>query len=71
VVNETVFGYLTNGDLVKKFEMTNQNNMKVEVVSFGASLHSMSLKDRSNNYVNVIVGVDTLEGQFNIKSLFE
>ncbi len=62
MVTEKVLGYLKNGDPVKIYEMANENHMKVEVVSIGASLHSMRLKDRNEKYVNVIVGLDTIAG---------
>ena len=47
---------------MKRYVLKNQNGFEVALLSFGASVQSIKTKDRSGNTVNVVIGLNTLEG---------
>jgi aldose 1-epimerase len=62
LVEESIFGVLSNGDQVKRYIVKNKlNDFSFSVISFGASIHSINIVDKDNNLVNVACGYDKLE----------
>ena len=63
-VVESSFGKLQNGEEVKKVTITNKNDFSVSVISFGAAIQSITVKDKNGQPTNVVLGFDTIEGFF-------
>ena len=63
-INVSLFGCLENGEEVKKYVLKNQNGFEVSLISFGASIQSIVTKDKTDKSVNVIVGLNNINGLF-------
>ncbi|XP_065661674.1 galactose mutarotase isoform X2 [Hydra vulgaris] len=59
------FGTLPNGEVVKKFEITNKNNMKVSLINYGAALIGLICPDKFGKFDDILLGFDDLEGYLN------
>jgi aldose 1-epimerase len=64
IIEESVFGKLSEGQQVKRFLLKNKNDFSFSVISLGAAIQSINVKDRNNKLVNVVLGFETLEGKF-------
>ena len=60
-LEETVFGRMPNGTVVKQFTLRNANGMIVKIISYGAIVTAIQAPDRDGNMINVVYGADTLE----------
>ena len=63
-IKEFCFGRLTDGQIVKKYTLTNKNNFELNIISYGASIQSILLNDRNGMQTNVVLGFETIEGKF-------
>jgi aldose 1-epimerase len=63
-ITESSFGKLNDGQLAKKYMLTNGNGFSFSVISFGASLQAIHALDKNNQAVNVALGFDTIQGFF-------
>jgi aldose 1-epimerase len=61
-IEEAEFGRLVSGEQVKLFKLRNQNDFQLNLISYGASIQSVLVKDKENKLINVTLGFDTLEG---------
>ena len=64
IIEESVFGQLSDGQQVKRFLVKNKKDFSFSVISFGAAIQSINVKDKNNKLVNVALGFETLEGKF-------
>ncbi len=55
------FGQLPDGRKVTRFELSNGQGMRVEVIDYGACIKALELPDRSGNPGPVVLGYATLE----------
>ena len=62
-LEESSFGCMKNGQLVKKYTLTNRNGFSFSVISYGAALQSINVKDKSSNLVNICLGFDNIKGK--------
>ena len=60
-LEETVFGHMPDGMVVKQFALRNANGMTVRIISYGAIVIEIQTPDRDGNTINVVYGSDTLE----------
>ena len=60
-VTKSFFGYTRAGETVEQFTLTNARGMKVELISFAASIRSIYVPDRNGNPVDVVLGYDTVK----------
>lgn len=58
-VTKSFFGYTRGGDTVELFTLTNSKGMRVELVSFAASIRSIVVPDREGKPVDVSLGYDS------------
>lgn len=65
-VSVSSFGRLKSGEEVKKYTLVNANSFEVSVISFGASIQSVVLKDKNGKPLNVALGFDSIEGKIQI-----
>ncbi|MSR32386.1 MAG: galactose mutarotase [Gemmataceae bacterium] len=56
------FGKTKDGQQVERFTLNNPNGMKVQVITFGATLQGIEVPDSKGQFADVVVGFDTLEG---------
>jgi aldose 1-epimerase len=62
LIEESIFGVLSNGEQVKRYILKNKlNDFSFTVISFGASIQSINIIDKDNNLINVACGYDKLE----------
>lgn len=66
-IEESVFGKLADKQVVKKYTMTNKNGFSVSLISYGATIQSVFVKDKSGKLVNIALGFETIEGKLLIK----
>lgn len=60
-VNICKFGCLTDGKMVEKYTITNKNGVSASIVTYGATLVSVSVPDKNGKFADIIVGFDKLE----------
>jgi aldose 1-epimerase len=48
LINESTFGYLVDGQEVKKYTLINKNNFELNVISYGAAIQSIILNDNKD-----------------------
>ena len=61
-IKEKVFGLLDGSDPVMKYMLINSNGFEIDLLSYGATLKAIYLKDKNKMLTNLILGFDTLEG---------
>jgi aldose 1-epimerase len=64
LIEEVEFGKLANGEQVKLFKLRNKNDFQLNLISYGASIQSVLVKDKESKLINVALGFDTLEGAY-------
>ena len=65
---ESNFGKCEGQD-VKRFTIKNNNDFEVNLISYGASIQSIKLKDKNGKLINLVLGLDHLEGLIHFFSL--
>jgi aldose 1-epimerase len=60
-IEESVFGTMPDGALVRQVTLRNNNGMTVKVINYGAIITAITVPDREGVAANVIVGSDSLE----------
>ena len=61
-VEKEIFGKTKDGDPVEIFTLTNSHGLRARVMTWGATLVSMSAPDRAGKFADVTLGFDTLDG---------
>lgn len=64
-VTKSVFGKTANGEEVYSFTIENNNGMKICCITFGATLQSAIIKDKTDKEIDVLVGFDDMDGFIN------
>lgn len=59
------FETVVNGKDVKLFNLTNENGMIVQVTNFGASIVTVLLPGKNEEYIDVALGYNSVEGYIN------
>lgn len=57
-VQKTLFGYTEDQKEIYAYTLTNESGMKAEVISFGAVLTKLYVKDQDNQLVDVVLGFE-------------
>lgn len=52
------FGMLSNGQQVKKYTIKNKKEEYVELLDFGATIHSINVLDKKGNIGDVVLGIN-------------
>jgi len=58
------YGVTAKGDSVKKYTLTNKNGMKVEVISYGGIITSLTAPGKNGKYEDVVLGFTKPEDYF-------
>jgi aldose 1-epimerase len=69
-VRRQEFGQLPNGQLVDLYILTNENGMEARVMTYGATLVSLSVPDREGSFADITLGYDSLEGYLKASPYF-
>lgn len=64
-VEKRSFGQTTDGQPVDLYALTNANGMRVEILTYGATVRSIEAPDRTGKMADVVLGFDTIEGYLN------
>jgi aldose 1-epimerase len=64
IIEELPFGRIRDIE-VKLFKLKNKNEFELNLISFGATIQSIKVKDKNNVLTDVSLGFDNIEGLFN------
>ncbi len=64
-INTEQFGQLSDGTIIEKIVLINNNNIKVSILTYGGIIHSIETPDEKGSYKDIVLGYDTLEGYEN------
>lgn len=59
---EDVFGDDGSGRQVRRFTLTNENRMSVQVINYGATITCVKVPDKRGNVDDVVLGFDDMSG---------
>ena len=65
------FGNMPDGAVVNSCELTNKNGMQMKVITYGATITSLKIPLKNGDFLDVVLGFDTLKAylnSFNLKS---
>ncbi len=61
-ITKSVFGVTSDGRQIDEFLFENNNNMKISVITYGATLQKILVKDKNENEIDLLLGFDDVEG---------
>ena len=61
MIRESLFGYTREGKEAKRYLLSNQLGMEVELSDFGASILAIRIPNKHGAIVDVLLGYDTLD----------
>lgn len=64
-VEKNIYGQLPTGEKVYQYVITNENNISITLIDYGATLVSIKMSDRNGNVEDIVLGYDNLEGYIN------
>ena len=59
------FGNLPDGGVIDSCEMTNKNGMQLKVITYGATITSLKIPLKNGDFIDVVLGFDTIEAYLN------
>lgn len=62
-ITKSEFGISSHNEKIFKYNLKNANNFEIELISYGAILKSVFLKDKFKNNLNVVLNFDKIEGK--------
>lgn len=68
-VYEDSFGDEGSGNPVRRFTLTNENRMSVQVITYGATVTCIKVPDKRGNVDDVVLGFDDMNGMSHISYL--
>ena len=66
-----LFGYMPDGAVVNSCELTNKNGIQLKVITYGATITSLKIPSKNGDFIDVVLGFDSLEtyiNSFHLKS---
>jgi aldose 1-epimerase len=64
-VKKQLFGKTKEGIAVDIYTLTNSKGVEAKIINYGAVVVSLKVPDRGGNFVDVVLGYDTLDGYLN------
>ena len=61
---------MPDGEEVFLYELDNEKNVKAQIINYGGIIKNLWVKDSGGNYIDVVLGRDTLEEYFNNNGCF-
>lgn len=65
MIEKRFFGSTANGEAVEIYKIQNANGAIAEIMTYGATLHSLSVPNAQGGFTQVVVGFDDLNGHLN------
>src|SRR4030042_3171467 len=62
MIEKTLFGKLSDGREVFTYLLKNDAGSQVKIINYGAIVTNLFIKNRSGNFVDVVLGYDSIEG---------
>ncbi len=59
-ISEKQFGKLLYGEIATSYTLDNGNGLKAEILNYGGIIKNLYVKDKNGNYIDVVLGRDTL-----------
>lgn len=69
-IEKNSFGHTSSGEPVERFECTNSHGLSMSLISYGATMQSMFVPDRSGRLSNINLGTDSMPGYENCNAYF-
>ena len=70
MIEKTLFGKLSDGREVYRYSLTNDSGMRVDIITYGAIVTNLFVKDRTGASADVVLGYDSLQGYVNDRAYF-
>ena len=70
MIRKSIFGKLPDGREVLQYSLKNASGTEVGVISYGAIVTSIVLKDRAGKFADVVMGYDSIDGYIKDNSYF-
>ncbi|NOR88358.1 MAG: galactose-1-epimerase [Bacteroidales bacterium] len=64
-INKQNFGKLSNGAIIEKIDLINNNNIKVSILSYGGIIQCIETPDEEGIYKDIVLGYDHIESYEN------
>ena len=61
-ITKSVFGTTADGRQVDAFLIENNNHMKIQVITYGATLQSVLVTDKTGKEIDILLGFDDMKG---------
>ncbi|MDH7512345.1 MAG: aldose epimerase family protein [Clostridiales bacterium] len=65
-IQKQSFGRLPDGSEVEAYTLTNSHGLKARIMTYGATLTSLEVPDRSGKLADIVLGHDSLDGYIDI-----
>jgi aldose 1-epimerase len=69
-LKKEIFGKVDDGREVFIFTLKNENEIEIKVINYGGIITSMIVKDKDNNYSDIVLGFDKLDDYLKPHSYF-
>lgn len=69
-ITKKSFGFMPDGKEVFAYTLDNGKNVKAEIITYAGIVKNLWVKDKNGEYVDVVLGRDSLEEYFNNKGCF-
>ncbi|MCD4831384.1 MAG: galactose mutarotase [Anaerohalosphaeraceae bacterium] len=70
MVSKSVFGKLKDGRQIERYVLSNDNGVRVSIITYGGAITSIEVPDRNDIVEDVVLGFDTIDGYVNASSYF-
>ncbi len=70
MIEKNIFGKLEDGSTVYLITLKNKNGMKADIISYGATVVSLTSPDKNNKYEDIVLGYDNLDGYIKDNAYF-
>ena len=61
-VTQEPFGLTQSGESVTKFQITNHQDARVDLINYGAAIVSIIMPDRDGHMDDIVLGYDDIDG---------
>lgn len=69
-ITKSIFGKSSDGLDVEAFVLENKNGMKAKIITFGATLAELHVKNKAGELEDIVLGFDDMEGYLNNQPYF-
>jgi len=70
MIEKTLFGKLSDGREVFRYSLTNESGMRADIITYGAIVTNLFVKDRTGTLADVVLGYDSLQAYVKDRAYF-